>query len=296
MSAEKLVAGIALSHPDRIVFPSAGVTKLELAHYYETVAPRMLPHVVDRPLMILRCPDGEGKPGFYQKNVTGRVPPGLAKVTIPDPEGGPASTYLRIKDARGLVALVQMDVIEIHVWGAVAHRLERPDRVVFDLDPGAGVTWSRVVSGARAVRDELARRGLVSFVKTTGGNGVHVVTPITPGPAWTEVRGFARDVAETLTRAAPLKFVARSGEARRRGKIFVDYLRNGRGATWVAPYSARARKGAPVSMPVSWDELTAAHKPMRWTVRSVPGMVGRDPWLEIALVRQSLRPAPPPAQ
>jgi len=291
MRSEERVAGVALTHPDRRVFPSAGVTKLELARYYESVAERMLPHVIDRPLMILRCPDGEGKPGFYQKHVTGRVPPGLARVTIPDPRGGPASTYLRIRDARGLVALVQMDVIEIHVWGAVARRLERPDRVVFDLDPGAGVTWARVVSGAHAVRDELERRGLVSFVKTTGGKGVHVVAPITPGPAWSEVRAFARDVAETLARAAPGKFVARSGEARRHGRIFADYLRNGRGATWVAPYSARARAGAPVSMPVSWDDLTAVNKPLRWTVRTVAGMFGRDPWEGMRGVRQSLRSA-----
>jgi bifunctional non-homologous end joining protein LigD len=290
MSPEEHVAGVALLHPNKIVFPSAGVTKLELARYYEAVAARMLPHVVDRPLMLYRCPDGEGQPGFYQKHVTGRVPPGLAKVTIPDPAGGPSAVYFRLKDARGLIALVQMDVVEIHVWGAVARRLERPDRVVFDLDPGAGVTWARIVTGARAVRDELARRGLTSFVKTTGGKGVHVVAPITPGPAWTEVRAFARDVAVTLARTAPRSFVAQSGAARRRGKIFIDYLRNGRGATWVAPYSVRARKGAPVSMPVSWDELTGAHKPLRWTVRSVPGMVGRDPWECMGGVRQSLRP------
>ena len=290
-ASEERVAGVVLSHPDRVVYPTAGVTKLELARYYETVAARMLPHVVERPLMILRCPDGEGRPCFYQKNVTSRVPPGLAEVTIPDLEGGPPSTYLRIKDVRGLIALVQMGVLEIHVWSTVARRLERPDRTVFDLDPGAGVTWAGVVSGARAVRDELERRGLKSFVKTTGGKGVHVVAPITPGAAWSDVRAFARGVAETLARVAPKRFVAQSGEARRRGKIFVDYLRNGRGATWVAPYSARARKGAPVSMPISWDDLTAGHRPARWTVRTVPPLGDRDAWQGIARVRQLLPPA-----
>jgi bifunctional non-homologous end joining protein LigD len=270
------------------VYPGEGITKRELAEYCLAVADRMLPHVVDRPLMILRCPDGQGRPCFFQKNVTSRVPAGLAEVTIPDAGGGPASTYLRVKDARGLVALVQIGVLEVHVWGTIARRLERPDRVVFDLDPGPGVTWAGVVRGARAVRAELERRGLVSFVKTTGGAGVHVLAPIAPGPGWPAVRAFAREVAEALAGATPARFVAQAGKEKRRGRIFIDYLRNGRGATWVAPYSARAREGAPVSMPLAWEELKAAHKPLRWTVRSVPRLRGADAWQAVLRLKQSL--------
>jgi bifunctional non-homologous end joining protein LigD len=290
-SGSARVGGIAISHPDRIVFPAAKITKLELAEYYVAVADRMLPHVIDRPLMILRCPEGEGHPCFFQKNAGTRVPEGLGEVAIPDEKGGPTATYLRVREAKGLVALVQMGVLEVHIWGSMAQKLEKPDRIVFDLDPDPSVPWSRVVEAAGIVREELKRHDLVSFLKTTGGKGLHVVAPIEPKLEWPEVKEFTREVTQGIVRTDSRAFTAHLSKEKRKGRIFIDYLRNGRGATWVAPYSARARPKAAVSLPIDWKELKPSLDPEAFTVRTVPGLLpgaAKDPWRAIATTQQSI--------
>ena len=282
------VEGVRISHPDRVIYPKLGITKLALAQYYASVAERMLPHVVDRPLMLLRCPQGQAGQGFFQKNAGVSIPKGIAPVKIPNEKGGPASTYLRIETAQGVVGLVQLGVIEIHIWGSRAQQLEKPDRIVFDLDPDPTVPWERVVEGALRVKKELERRGLKTFLKTTGGKGLHVVAPIEPVAPWAAVKEATRQIAVAIVKDDPKGFTAQLSKARRTGKIFLDYLRNGRGATWIAPYAARAREGAGVSMPLAWSALKSTD-PGDFTVATVSGdRLGADPWKDIAKAKQTL--------
>ncbi len=292
-------AGVALSHPDRVLYPDQGLTKLDLAHYYERVADWVLPHVVRRPLTLVRCPQGSGGQCFYQKHPRAEEEGG-ALHTIPIREDdGNQEPYLFIEDLAGLVTLVQMGVLELHPWGAHVDDVERPDVVIFDLDPDPKLPWSELVSAARLVRERLAERGLECWVKTTGGKGLHVCAPFAGATrggkaSWDELRAFAREIAEGLVREAPDRFLSKASKAARAGKIFVDWLRNGRGATAVAAYSTRARAGATVATPLSWEEL-ARTRPDRWTVETVPRRLARlkhDPWQGYFEVRQRLpRPA-----
>ena len=214
----------------------------------------MLPHVVDRPLAIVRCPAGNGKPCFFQKHPGEGASVHLRKVNVS--KGGAPEYHLAVEDVAGLISLVQMGVLEVHVWGSRANQLEKPDRLIFDLDPDPSVDWSDVVIAAREMRHLLLELGLTSFLKTTGGKGLHVVVPIVPRVEWEKARAFSRAVAELMVQAAPDRFIATMSKAARKGKIFIDYLRNGRGATAVAPYSTRAKPGATVS---SADRLGGAH-------------------------------------
>ncbi len=286
------IAGVRLSHPDRALWPEVEVTKAELARYYAAVADWILPHVAGRPLAVVRGPRGHAGATFFQKHLAPGMPSSIRSVRITDEEG--AKEHLVIDDAAGLVGLVQIDVLEIHVWGARADDVERPDRIVFDLDPDEELPWTVVVDAARAARLRLQHLGLDSMVKTTGGKGLHVVVPIAPRSAWPEVKGFARAVSADLARRLPEVFTINSAKAARRGKIYLDYLRNGRGATAVAPYSARARSGAPVAVPVAWRELGPRVRPAALTVRTVPGRLARlraDPWQGLASMRQSITPS-----
>ncbi|HEY5506158.1 MAG TPA: non-homologous end-joining DNA ligase, partial [Coriobacteriia bacterium] len=280
-NAPVTVRGISVTNPARVLEP-AGVTKLALARYYDAVAEQMLPYVADRPLTIVRCPHGAaGHMGcFYQKHPETRGwPKGFRTVEVTD-STGPA-TYFYLDTAESLVALAQLGTLEIHTWNSMAADAEHPDRIVFDLDPGPGVTFAQVSDGARTVRDSLAALGLGSFVKTTGGHGLHVVAPITVQRGYDEVRDFAHSFVAFLAKQAPERFIGVMSKEKRPGLVFIDYLRNAHGATAVCAYSTRARPGTPVSVPIAWDELPAIADPAAFDTVSVPkrlATLGTDPW------------------
>lgn len=278
-----------LTHPERVVYPDIGLTKAELAAYFDAIAEHALPHLAGRPLALLRCPGGVEGGCFYQKHLDEATPPAIRSISITE-KATPAS-YPWIADAAGLVALVQRGVLEIHPWGARVDDVEKPDRVVFDIDPGEGLPWSRVVAVARLVRARLEQLGLEAWLKTTGGKGVHLVVPIRRGPGWPAVKAFARAIADDLARQHPAEITAVLSKARRKGRVFIDYLRNGRGATAIGAYSTRARPGAPVATPISWDELARLGGGDRFNVRNLPRRLAtlkRDPWAALADARQAL--------
>ncbi|MEO6599427.1 MAG: DNA ligase D [Polyangiaceae bacterium] len=286
-----------LSHPDRVLYPELELTKRELAEYYERVSAFMLPHVLGRPLTLLRCPNGRDKQGFFQKHPGESLADGLMRVKVPSSDG--QDDYAAIEDARGLQALVQMSALEVHIWGALASNPEHPDLLVFDLDPDVDLDFKEVVVAAHATRALLEELGLNSWVKTTGGKGLHVTVPITPGAGWDEVKAFCRAVAEELARREPERYVATMSKAKRRGKTFIDYLRNGRGATFIAPYSSRAREGAGIAMPIEWDELTPKFKPERFSVRSAQSYLSKrtaDPFASLLKAHQKLPSVAPSAK
>ncbi len=286
---DSVVAGVEITHPDRVVFAETGLTKLELARYYEEVAEWIMPHVAGRPLTVVRCPGGAGGKCFYQKHLTDSMPESVRGVEIKEKDE--IEPYLVVDDLGGLISLVQLGALEFHPWPARADNVERPDRLVFDLDPAEDVAWDEVVRGAREVRDLLEALGLQSFVRTSGGKGLHVVAPIDRRTTWEQHKEFARGVAETLVRAAPDRYVATMTKAKRRGKIFVDYLRNQRGATAIASYATRARAGAPVATPLRWSELTTLESSDHYTVANVRDRLRRlkkDPWEGFTGVRQSI--------
>jgi bifunctional non-homologous end joining protein LigD len=257
--ARKVGAGgdppdIRISHRERVIFPDAGLTKGDLADYYAAVAPIMLPHLARRPLSLVRCPQGRAKKCFFQKHDSGSFGEHVRHVGIRE-KSGKTEQYLHVDDAEGVIACVQMGTIEFHAWACHAGDVERPDRMIFDLDPDAGLDFADVKRAARDLQGHLADIGLVSFAMLSGGKGVHVIVPLRTGHEWEAHKDFARRFAEALSMAEPDRFVAAMSKARRKGRIFIDWLRNQRGATAVAPYSARARPGAPVAAPVTWSEL-----------------------------------------
>ncbi|OAI47131.1 hypothetical protein AYO44_10160 [Planctomycetaceae bacterium SCGC AG-212-F19] len=286
---EQRLAGVRLTSPDKILYPEQRITKLELAQYYQAIAEWMLPHIADRPLVLVRCPEGRGKACFYQKHPSPGTPDTLRR--IPVREKAKTEDYVIVDDVAGLISLAQIGALEIHAWGARADNLEQPDRLIFDLDPDPSVSWSRVVDSAGAVRDFLQELGLTSFVKTTGGKGLHLVVPILRRQDWEEVKAFCKRVADAIVAADAARYTANMSKAARPGKIFIDYLRNARGATAVVPYSPRARPGAPVSVPLTWKELSPRIGPAQFTIRNIMDRLRslkRDPWEEIASVRQGL--------
>ncbi|MBB3137505.1 bifunctional non-homologous end joining protein LigD [Rhizobium pisi] len=270
---------VSLTHPDRLYWPDEGVTKQALADYYAAVWPFMAPHVVNRPLALLRLPDGiKAQQRFFQKHAWKGMNPHIKEIADPqDPDG---EKLLRIADFNGLVALVQSAVLEIHPWGTTTDDWERPDMITMDLDPGEDVAWSAVIAAAFDVKARLEAR-LAAFVKTSGGKGLHVVTPLAPKAGWTEVKDFAHSLAESMSADAPQKYLATATKAKRSGHIYIDYLRNGRGSTAVAAYSTRARAGAPVSMPLDWQELQELAGPTAFTLANVAQRLEtrpKDPW------------------
>jgi bifunctional non-homologous end joining protein LigD len=277
--ADVEIAGVRLTHSDRVLYPEQGVTKRELARYYEAVAEWILPHVSHRPLTLVRCPEGPHKGCFYQKHAIEGVSEAVTRVRIREKNG--TATYLSVDSLAGIVSLVQFGVLELHTWGSQIDDLERPDRMVFDLDPGPGVSWSQVVATALRLRKAIEALGLSPFVNTTGGKGLHVTVPILPRSEWEEVKAFAKTVSDELAREAPQRLTTQMAKVRRRGKIFIDYLRNTRGASAVAPYSPRARPGAPVATPIAWNELEAGVRAEGFDVRTVPVRLSQlrvDPW------------------
>jgi bifunctional non-homologous end joining protein LigD len=265
---------VAISNPDRIIFPDARVTKGDLAAYYRTVGALMLEWTADRPVSLVRCPQGRAKKCFFQKHDSGTFGPHVLHVPIREKDGG-KEDYLYVGDVAGIIACVQMGTIEFHGWGSKVADVEKPDRIVFDLDPDEGLDFALVKKAAKDLRRHLADLGLQTFPMLTGGKGVHVVVPLTPGAEWPEVKDFAQRFALALAEAEPDRFTAALSKAKRKGLIFIDYLRNQRGATAIMPYSARAREGAPVAAPVNWEELDGMDSGHVFTVKDVDRLLKR---------------------
>ena len=283
-----LVSDVVITHPERVVYLDPQTTKLAVAEYYATVAPRLLPHLNGRPLSIVRCPEGAQKACFYQKHIGKADIPGVSFAMIDDGSG--RHPYIVAGTVKALAGLAQMNVLELHVWGARVATIERPDTMVLDLDPDTTLPWANVVAAARLVRVLLQELGLDPLVKTTGGHGLHIVLPLERRHSWDQVKGFAQRIASHLAATLPDQFTATMGKERRRGKIFVDYLRNARGATAVAPYSLRARPGATVATPLAWEELSPKVPPAAFTIVTVPARIARklDPWADYERRRQRL--------
>jgi bifunctional non-homologous end joining protein LigD len=257
---------LKLTHPDKLLFVEEGISKQGLALYYASVAELMLPHVIGRPLTLFRCPEGQRRQCFFQKHASKGRPEALRTIPIRESEG--KADYLYLQDSDGLLALVQMGVLEVHTWGARIDNVEHPDLLVIDLDPAPDVSWSRVAAAAHEVRQVLEQLELESFVKTTGGKGLHVTVPLVPSLAFEEAKSFAQQLALALQAHDPEHYLATSSKAKRQGRIFVDYLRNARGATFIAPYSTRAKPGAPVAVPLRWEDVAVA-EPDRFRVSNV---------------------------
>ncbi len=272
------VAGVRVTHPERVLFEEMGITKEALARYYESVAAWMLPEIKDRPLSLVRCPQGPGEGCFYQKNIDEKFSAEIERVPV---ELGGGGVYAAASSIGAVISLVQMGVIELHVWGSTTQDLAKPDRMVFDLDPDVLVPWREVMAAAHTLRERLEALGLETFVKTTGGKGLHIVVPLTRRHDWDEVREFSRAMAEALAAEEPRLFTTKMAKKERPRRIFIDYLRNAEGATSVAAYSVRARKGATVSTPLHWDELGGRLKPDAFNVTTVPRRLQglrADPW------------------
>jgi bifunctional non-homologous end joining protein LigD len=292
------VTGVRITNPDRVLFrdegeADGGITKRELAEYVARIAPRLLPHVESRPLSLVRCPQGQEGACFYQKHWTTALPTGIETVQVRE-ESGDREPYVVVRSAQGLVSLVQYGVLEMHPWGARAERLEHPDRAVFDLDPAPDLPWERVVATAKRLRAILRGCGLSSWVKTTGGKGLHVVVPVAPTISWGDLHDFVRLATTRLIAGDPSGLVDTASKAARTGKIFVDYLRNGRGATAIAPWSPRAWPHAPVAVPVSWsalDRLTAADLVHVPTIATWLRTQRSDPWAALLASNQEITEA-----
>ena len=287
-TAAKKPATLKVSHAERSVYGEAGISKGDVAAYYSAVAPWILPEIGDRPLSVLRCPNGVGKPCFVQKHIKPGIGDHVYPVTIR--EDGETREYISVRDEEGLLELVQMNVLEFHPWGAKADDIEHCDRIVFDLDPHPTVEWKRVIAAARDLKDQLESIGLESFVRTSGGKGLHVVVPLDPPSAWDNVRHFTQSVAQAMSALRPKEYVAVAGERNREDRIFIDWLRNGRGATSVGSYSLRARDRAGVAMPLAWSELGRIRSGDQFTFENALQRVKTkpDPWQRIGHVKQSL--------
>ena len=288
-SSKDTVAGVALSNPDKLLFPEDGFRKRDLALYYEAVGEWVVPQVRDRPLTLVRCPNGWNAGCFYQKNAEGSMIDAIERVRV-ETSDGPAM-YMMANSVEAVVALLQMGTLEMHPWGSSSPKLALPDRIIFDLDPDDGVEWQSLVQAVHLVRTLLENIGLACFLKTTGGKGLHVVVPITPSLGWNDVKGFTKAVAELLERTFPDRFTSKLLKTSRRGKIFIDYLRNGEGATAVAAYSLRAKAGAPVATPIAWEELKKDVRYAYFNVTNVPRRLAKlksDPWKDMEATHQSL--------
>ncbi len=306
-------ASLRLTHPEKLLDPESGLTKRQLAAYYLTVADRMLPHIIDRPLSLVRCPEGAGKPCFFQKHVNHMLPPGITGVDVPNEKTGVPEKYITITKANAkpetLAGLAQMGVLEVHPWGSINSDLEHPDRLIFDLDPDESLPWTTLAAAAEEVRKRLKRAGLESFLKTTGGKGLHIVVPINPKHDWNTVKNATHNFVLAMERRNPSLYLTKMTKSARVNKIYLDYLRNSRGATAVAPFSPRARVGASISLPLPWSALKLSQRPvfrvtdldrpdsdLRKHLPTDPGAPGQlagrggDPWKPMLSLRQSLDP------
>jgi bifunctional non-homologous end joining protein LigD len=276
-SASASVGAVRISHPDRLIYPALGISKFQFARYFEQIGEWILPHVAGRPLTLVHCPDGLAAPCIYLKHAKAWGPNALRRVRIR--EKTKVGEYLVADSVEAVISLAQMGIVEIHTWNSTAEDVERPNRLVWDLDPGPAVTWKQVVAAAKLVREVLATLGLTSWVKTTGGRGLHVVVPIVPRRTVAACLDFSRAVAEAIEQTTPRLYTTAFAKAGRERKILIDYLRNNRTNTSVCAFSPRARPEATVSMPLDWSELR--DPPGRWTLMTVPRRLARlrsDPW------------------
>ena len=283
-------APIRLTHPDKILDARSQLTKQQIADYYWSIAPFMLPYVADRPLSLVRCPEGTGHPCFFQKHVNHALPPGLKSVDVPDKKTGKVEAYITLLTPEALAGLAQMGVLEIHPWGSKNNDLEHPDLIIFDLDPDEEISWRTLADSAAEVRSYLVDLGLKSFLKSTGGKGLHIVIPIEPKHDWSAIKQFAHSFALAIEQQRPNLYLSKMSKAARKGRIFVDYLRNERGSTAVAPYSPRARSGTTVALPLSWTDLKLPERPVfqvanfeEWQHRLNP-----NPWKDFVKLHQRL--------
>lgn len=272
-------SAIQFTHPERLYWPDDGVTKEGLADYYAQVWKQMAPFVVNRPLALLRCPEGIEGQRFFQKHAWRGINKAIEQIRDPKDKAG--EPLIRITDFDGMMALVQSAALEIHPWGATTASWEKPDMITMDIDPAEDVSWENVIEAALELKRRFEAAGLAAFVKTSGGKGLHVVAPLKPQAGWTAVKAFAKAMAAEMSKAEPDRYLSVATKAKRKGRIFIDYLRNGRGNTAVAPYSTRARPGAAVSAPLEWSELTADIGPAHFTVNNIGPRLSalkNDPW------------------
>ena len=286
-----LAPTLRVSNPERVVDPLSGITKIALVRYYALVAPLMMVHLEDRPIAMLRAPDGIEGQLFFQKHLDRYQMAGIVPLAPEIFPGHPP--MVKIASPEGLLSAAQMNVVEIHTWNGVVRTMDRPDRMTFDIDPGEGVTWAQIQEAAQLVRALLDELGLPCFLKTSGGKGLHVVVPLKPKLDWDTVKDFSQAVVQHLSRMLPDRFVAKSGPKNRVGRIFIDYLRNGYGATTACAWSARARPGLGISVPVDWDELQELKSGAHWTVATVHTRLdrGNDPWSDYDASRVTLAAA-----
>jgi|GEM_PF-1502994 len=289
-AADSAADAIVITHPERVVYPAVGISKGEVVAYYRAVAPWLLPEVANRPLSLLRCPDGSAGECFFQKHGNRALGDHVQAIALRQKSG--TEDYLYIADLAGLLELVQMNTLELHPWGATVADPEHPDRLVFDLDPGEGVSWTRTKSAARDIRARLRQAGLESFVRLSGGKGLHVVVPIVAGSAdWDQARDFCEAFAQALATQAPDRYVATMRKAKRTGVIFVDWLRNGRGNTSVCSWSLRARAQATVAVPLRWEDLARIASPQAFPLAKALQRAARlreHPWKDMETLRQRL--------
>jgi bifunctional non-homologous end joining protein LigD len=279
-------AGVKLTHPERILWPEPGVTKQGLADFYTDIADWILPHITGRVLSLLRCPSGTSAKCFFAKHPWAGLTDDVERIDV-----GTEQPMVAIEDLNGLLNLVQAGVVEIHPWGSRADNLDAPDRLIFDLDPGEDVAWAEVIAAAQEVRRRLEAQGLKSFVKTTGGKGLHVMVPLAPGASWDEAKAFTKSAADAMTKDHPDRYVATLSKRARQGRILIDYLRNDRGSTAVAAYSTRSKPQATVSTPLAWEELSERPRSDHFTVGNLRNrleFLDRDPWQEFFKLRQRL--------
>jgi bifunctional non-homologous end joining protein LigD len=283
---------LRLTHPDKILDPASGLTKQLLADYYAIAADRILPYIANRPLSLVRCPQGAGKPCFFQKHVNNYLPPGIKTIDIQDKTSSAPEPYITLDTTEAIISLAQMNVLEIHPWGSTNEDLEHPDRLIFDLDPDADLPWLTVAAAAAEVRQRLRNLGLESFLKLTGGKGLHIVAPIQPTLTWTELKTAAHNFVLSMERQNPDLYLTKMTKSSRVGRIFLDYLRNQRGATAVAPYSPRARVGATISLPLPWTALTRDVHPVLsvYDVAANHAKLRADPWKNLLTTHQQLHP------
>jgi bifunctional non-homologous end joining protein LigD len=290
-AATGTVAGVRLTHPDKVLFPQQGITKRDLAEYLDAVSDRILPYCAGRLISLVRCPEGRSKKCFFQRHAGSGLPEELEAMGVRSKDGS-SEDYIYLTGKPGLVATAQMGVLELHIWGSRIDDIERPDRIVFDLDPDPSVNFAAVKTAATGMRDALDALGLRSFALLTGGKGIHVVAPLTRRHEWPTVKSFTKALAERFAENEPDRYIATMSKAKRKGRIFIDYLRNERSATAISPYSVRAREGAPVAWPVTWKELDGIEAANVVTVENVYDRLrAPDPWKEYADVRQSLTAA-----
>jgi bifunctional non-homologous end joining protein LigD len=289
-SAKAVAAPVRLTHPDKVLDAASGLTKQQLADYFWAVAPHMLPHIEGRPLSLVRCPEGSGKPCFFQKHTNHTLPPGVESVDVPDKKTGKPEPYITLATPEALAGLAQMGVLEVHPWSSRNDDLEHPDRIIFDLDPDTEIPWKTLAGSADEVRKALKSLGLESFLKLTGGKGLHVVVPIVPQNSWDAVKGFSHQFVLAIEQQNPSLYLTKMTKSARKGKIYLDYLRNERGATAVAPFSPRAREGAQVSLPLPWSDLKLDKLPVfrvadfaSWRSR-----LAKDPWKSMPTLKQKL--------